>query len=76
MIQTIALLGMLALTFAKLRESSGLQKIALITLGTIILTMLSVISWQGGTPQIDADGTRDRLIQNLKNNGTDTDQAD
>ena len=67
MIVTNALVVVLALiAFNKTRRNtSALQQVALWGFIGIALTYLGIVAWQNGRPILDADGTRDRIIEQL-----------
>lgn len=66
MIVTILTCTLAAISFSKTRRNtSALQQVALWGFIGICATYLGVLTWQNGKPTIDAEGTRNRIIERL-----------
>lgn len=49
-----------------------LKNVALFLLVFLLLKNLGIINWQNGRPSIDADGTRERIVNSIKGDDTDS----
>ena len=66
MISTVLFGAIAALAFHKIKgTSSSIQQFVLWLLIGLCFTALGVIAWEGGRPKVDAEGTRERIIENL-----------
>ncbi|MGD1941886.1 MAG: hypothetical protein ACFB0G_11295 [Leptolyngbyaceae cyanobacterium] len=67
MIQTILLVALTLIALGKTRRNtSSLQQVALWCFIGLCMTTLGVLTWVDGKPRLDAEGTRQKMIEHLK----------